>query len=302
MLAKALKNNDLIGIVSPAFCEDTEIINNKLDTFKQLGFNIVLGKHLYNHSGYFSGEDIDRASDLMDMFKNKDVKAIICFRGGYGSINILPYLNYSIIKKNPKILCGYSDLTTLINYINKKTGLITFHSPMINSNFKDEQTLESLKFTLMKGTAPYNIPIGDLPVYNDTNVIGILAGGNLSTICSALGTPYEINFNNKILLIEEINEYPYAIDRMLSQLLHSGRLSKCKGFILGHFTNCKLDDYSRSYTIDEIIKRILVPLNKPIINSIPFGHDYPNLTLPIGSKIKLDFDSKYIEFLSKIVL
>lgn len=302
MLARALKNNDLIGVVSPAFCEDTKVIDSKLEIFKELGFNIILGKHLYNRSGYFAGEAIDRASDLMDMFENKDVKAIICFRGGYGSINILPHLNYSIIKKNPKVLCGYSDLTALINYINKKTGLITFHGPMINSNFNDEQTLESLKFTLMQGYRPYNIPIGSSVYYNAVDTTGILAGGNLATICSTLGTPYEINFNNKILLIEEVNEYPYSLDRMLSQLLHSGKLSKCKGFILGYFTNCTVEDYSRSYTVEDIIKKILVPLNKPIITGLSFGHDYPNLTFPIGSKVRLNFTSKYIEILNNVVL
>ncbi|WP_238905930.1 LD-carboxypeptidase [Clostridium sp. YIM B02506] len=302
MLAKALKNNDLIGIVSPAFCEDIKVIDDKIDTFKKLGFNLLLGKHLYSRSGYFAGESIDRASDLMNMFENKDVKAIICFRGGYGSINILPYLNYSVIKKNPKILCGYSDLTTLINYINKKTGLVTFHGPMVNSDFNDEQTLESLKFTLMQGYSPYNIPFGGSVCYNEGNTTGILAGGNLATICSTLGTPYEINFNNKVLLIEEVNEYPYSLDRMLSQLLYSGKLSKCKGFILGHFTNCTVENYSKSYTVEDIIKNILVPLNKPIITGFSFGHDYPNLTLPIGSKIKLNFTSKYIEIMNNVVI
>lgn len=302
MLAKALKNNDLIGIVSPAFCEDIKVIDDKIDTFKKLGFNLLLGKHLYSRSGYFAGEAIDRASDLMSMFENKDIKAIICFRGGYGSINILPYLNYSVIKKNPKILCGYSDLTTLINYINRKTGLVTFHGPMVNSDFNDDQTLESLKFTLMQGYSPYNIPFGGSVCYNEANTTGILAGGNLSTICSTLGTPYEINFNNKILLIEEVNEFPYSLDRMLSQLLYSRKLSKCKGFILGHFTNCTVEDYSKSYTVDDIIKNILVPLNKPIITGFSFGHDYPNLTLPIGAKIKLNFTSKYIEILNNVVV
>lgn len=302
MLAKALKNNDLIGIVSPAFCEDIKVIDDKIDTFMKLGFNLLLGKHLYSRSGYFAGEAIDRASDLMNMFENKDVKAIICFRGGYGSINILPYLNYSVIKKNPKILCGYSDLTTLINYINKKTGLVTFHGPMVNSDFNDEQTLESLKFTLMQGYSPYNIPFGGSLCYNEGNTTGILAGGNLATICSTLGTPYEINFNNKVLLIEEVNEYPYSLDRMLSQLLYSGKLSKCKGFILGHFTNCTVENYSKSYRVEDIIKNILVPLNKPIITGFSFGHDYPNLTLPIGSKIKLNFTSKYIEIMNNVVI
>lgn len=299
--ASALKSNDLIGIVSPASGENDDVINEKISKFKELGFNILIGKYVYRNSGYFAGEPIDRANDLMDMFLNKDVKAIICFRGGYGSINILPYLNYNVIRRNPKILCGYSDLTVLINYITKKTGLITFHAPMINSNFNDEQTLESLKFTLMEGTNPYNIPIGHLNYYNPNDTVGILAGGNLTMICSTLGTPYEMNFNNRILLIEEINEYPYCIDRMLTQLLYSGKLSKCSAFILGYFTGCDLKDYSRSFKISEIISRILAPLNKPIITDFPFGHDYPNLTIPIGAKVKLNFTSKSIEILNHVV-
>lgn len=302
MLAKSLEKNDLIGIVAPASGEDAGFIKEKMDKFRDLGFNIIVGEHVYSNTGYFAGEAVNRADDLMKMFKNKEVKAIICLRGGYGCINILPYLNYDLIGKNPKILCGYSDITLLLNYITKKTKLITFHSPMVNSNFEDVKTLDSFKHTIMKGNKPYSISIDQMNYLNSNkNITGILAGGNLSMLCSSIGTPYEVDFQNKILLMEDINEPPYAIDRMLTQLLLSGKLHKCKGFILGHFTGCQLNDYTRSYRFIDIINRILTPLKKPIIVNFPFGHDYPNITLPIGTKVTLDFKNNFIHFLDKVV-
>ena len=301
LLPSSLNEKDRIGIVSTAFCENFSVIESKIKAFTDLEFKIKIGKSVYRTDGYFAGTPVSRAYDLMEMFVDNDVKAIFCFRGGYGSINILPYINLKLIKSHKKALCGYSDVTVLINYITKKTGLLTFHGPMITSNFDSLETLESLKFNLMQGTEPYSIPLGNFFSINPKETTGKLAGGNLTTICSAIGTPYEIDFRNKILIIEDVNEKPYSIDRMLTQLLLSGKLQQCKGFIFGSFLMCTPEESTNNFTINEIISRIITPLNKPALLDFPIGHSYPNLTLPIGALARLNFKGKTIDILNPIV-
>lgn len=282
MKFQKLKFGDTIGIISPASGDSPDVINYNISSFKNLGFKIKEGKHLRKKNDYLAASDKERAEDLMRMFEDKDVKAIVAYRGGYGCIRILPYLDIGLIKKNPKILCGYSDLTLLLNYISQKTGLVTFHGPMINSKINsDELTKNSFLSMLTDESNLINIPTKDFKIINKELFRGTLCGGNLTMLCSSLGTPYEINTRNKILMIEDINEENYAIDRSLIQLKLSGKLDSCRAFLIGHFT-----PYNPK-TIDTIIS-ILSPYNKPIIYNMPFGHDYPNISLPIGSSILFD--------------
>ncbi len=277
-----LKIGDTIGIVSPASGDSSDVINYNISSFKNLGFKIKEGKYLRRKNDYLSASDEERAEDLMEMFNDKEVKAIVAYRGGYGCIRMLPYLDMGVIKKNPKILCGYSDLTVLLNYLSQKTGLITFHGPMINSKVSsDEITKNSFLSMLTDERNLINISTKDFKVENKELFRGVLCGGNLTMICSTLGTPYEINTRNKILIIEDVNEENYAIDRCLMQLKLSGKLDFCRAFLIGNFT-----PYNPK-TINTILS-ILLPYKKPIIYNIPFGHDYPNITLPIGSSILFD--------------
>ena len=277
-----LKVGDTIGIVSPASGDSADVINYNISSFKNLGFKIKEGKYLRRKNDYLAASDKERAEDLMEMFKDKEVKAIVAYRGGYGCIRMLPYLDMGVIKRNPKILCGYSDLTVLLNYLSQKTGLITFHGPMINSKISsDEITKNSFLSLLTDESNLINISTKDFKVENKELFRGILCGGNLTMICSTLGTPYEINTRNKILMIEDVNEENYAIDRYLMQLKLSGKLDSCRAFLIGYFT-----PYNPK-TINTILS-ILLPYKKPIIYNIPFGHDYPNITLPIGSSILFD--------------
>lgn len=279
MKIKKLKLGDTIGIIAPASGDKNEVIDYNISSFKNLGFKAKEGKYIRNKQDYLSASDKERAEDFMNMIKDKDVKAIFAYRGGYGSIRIIPYLDFNTIKKNPKILCGYSDLTILLNHITQKTGIPTFHGPMINSKISsDKITKESLLSMLTKENNSINIQTKNLKIINPLHFKGTLCGGNLTVLCSSIGTPYEINTRNKILMIEDINEENYSIDRLLTQLKFSGKLSSCKGFLIGHFT-----PYNPK-TLNVILS-ILKPYNKPIICGIPFGHDYPNLTLPLGSTI-----------------
>ncbi|MHB8034248.1 LD-carboxypeptidase [Clostridium botulinum] len=301
MLLKHLNKGDTIGIVSPASPIEKEVVLKNIQIFKNLGFNIKLSNHVYDKYGYLSGKDIDRANDLMNMFIDPSVDMILCSRGGYGSMRILPYLDFNIIKNNPKIFGGFSDITVLLNYITSKCGFTTFHCPMLSSNFKNIYTFKNFLELLMNDFTSYEISNPNfVPLLSQTNDIveGNLVGGNLSLICNTLGTPYEINTMDNILFLEEISEPPYKIDRMLTQLILSGKIKSCSGLILGQFTNCNIDNCEKDFSLDEVILDRLLSSNKPVISNLMSGHCDPNVTLPIGSKIRLDCKNKLIKILN----
>ncbi|WP_291706687.1 LD-carboxypeptidase [Clostridium sp.] len=281
-----------IGIVAPSSPESKKYIDDKISSFEKLGFKIKKGKHLYDKLGYLAGNDEDRARDLNSMFEDKEVNAIVCLRGGYGSVRMAPFLDLKKIKRNPKPFFGYSDITLLLNYIYKKCHFPTFHGPMITSNFNDIDTKNYfLNILNHNNKLIYNLKDvchKDYCIWNNRDFKGHIVGGNLSIICSTIGTPYEIKFNNNILLVEDVNENPYAVDRMLSQLISCGKLKKLSAIIVGNFTNCNSKD--EVLTVEYIIKEKLMPLNIPIIYGLKLGHDYPNITVPIGSNFK--FSSK----------
>ena len=304
LLGKRLRFGDTIGLIAPASAENRDSIKKSISFFRNKGFNICEGKHLYDKWGYLAGNDKDRASDLMEMFHDKSIDMILCLRGGYGAARLLPYLDLDIIRKNPKIFAGFSDITILLNLFYQQCGLTTFHSPMGTSNLQDSITYNSFISTLMEGYKPYTIknPI-DVPIKCIIKgcTEGIIIGGNLSLICSTLGTPYEIETENKILFIEEVGEEPYKIDRMLTQLLLSNKLQKCKALILGQFKGCELPHYERSLTLEEVFVDRLYSLNIPMFSGFSVGHDYPRLTLPVGAKIKVDTETGTIDVLHKVI-
>lgn len=282
---KKLSNSSKFGIISPSSCENTKIIDKKISEFKLLGYNLKLGNHLYDKYSFFAGTHKSRAEDIINMFLDDTVEGIICLRGGYGCIHVLSHIPRKIIIEHPKFFCGYSDITLLLNYFSS-LGLITFHGPMINSDFNDIQTLNSFSSIISYNQNAYTYYLNEyknISYTNPSSFSGKIVGGNLSVICSSIGTPYEINTKNSILLIEEINEYPYAIHRMLTQLLYSGFLSKCNGIIVGYLSN--ESDYINSKVrllLENAVIDALEPIKIPIILGFPFGHNYPNLTIPIG--------------------
>jgi len=304
MLGKRLSLGDTIGLISPASPENIEAIKKSILFLKNQGFNVIEGNHLYDKWGYLAGKDKDRASDIMEMFKNQAVAMILCIRGGYGSSRILPYLDYDIIKNNPKIFAGFSDITVFLNSFYEKCGLITFHSPMGSSNLEDLETFKSFTFTFMEGYKPYTIKN---PSNYATQCIvkgiaeGYLIGGNLGLICNSLGTPYEIDMKDKIIFLEEVGEEPYRVDRILTQLLLANKLQQCKGIILGQFKGCDLPHYERSLTLLEVFQDRLYNLGIPMFSGLCSGHDYPKLTLPIGALVKMDAEAGVIHIMEAIV-
>jgi muramoyltetrapeptide carboxypeptidase len=302
MIGNKLKYGDTIGLVAPAGVEKAERIEKGISKLEELGFKIKKGKSIYDRWGYFAGSDEDRARDIMNMFEDEDVDMILCVRGGYGAMRIMPYLDFNLIAKNPKVFMGYSDITILLNTIYARTRMITFHGPMLNSDFTDEHTLNSFIKTIMEGDMKFSIknPCG-IPTVTNSNrcAAGKLVGGNLSLICSSMGTPYEINTKNNILFIEEVGEAPYKIDRMLTQLTLSGKLQHCSGIILGQFTDC--DDSESGFNLKEVIEDRILSLNIPTLLNFSCGHDNPKLVLPIGSNIRLNCRTGEIEVMEKVV-
>ncbi|AGK95251.1 S66 peptidase family protein [Clostridium pasteurianum] len=304
MIGKRLCIGDTIGIICPSSAENVEAIKNGINFFKKQGFNIKDGKHIYNRLGYLAGTDMERAQDLNNMFLDPNIKMILCIRGGYGSMRTLPYIDFDIIKNNPKIFVGFSDITTYLNGFYEKCNLITFHGPMLTSKFEDEFTLNSLLNTVMNGYNPFTIKNPDhIPTDSNSAITieGTLLGGNLSLICSTLSTDFEIDTTDKILFIEDVGEEPYSIDRMLTHLLLANKLQVCKGIILGQFTKCSLPHYERSLTLEEIIQDRILSLNIPTVLNFMSGHDYPKLTLPIGANIQLDCKNGTIKVLEPVV-
>ena len=240
----------------------------------------------------------------MTMFEDKKVDMILCVRGGYGTMRILPLLDLGIIKKNPKIFMGFSDITTLLNLFNQQCNLTTFHGPMGSSNLEDIETFNSFLTTLTQGNKSYEIK-NPSAYPHKCGVPGIaegtLVGGNMSLISATMGTPYEIDTAGKILFMEDVDEEPYAVDRTLTQLLIAGKLQSCKGIILGQFKACELPHYERSLTLQQVIEDRIYPLGKPVLQNFMTGHDYPKLTIPIGAKVRINSSEGTIQVLEPVV-
>ena len=291
MLCKKINKGSTIGVISPASAENPDLIKANIAILKNLGFNVKEGRHIYERNGYLCGKDEARVEDIMNMFIDKSVDMILCVRGGYGTMRLLPYIDFNIIKENPKLFMGYSDITALLNSFYQRCDLVTYHGPMLLNNLSDKETHESFIFNLTKEHKPYKL--NDFQTKPFSKLVGGTAegnivGGNLSLIAGTMGTPYEIDMKDKILFLEEIDEEPYRIDRMLTQLLLAGKLQSCSGFMLGQFKGCEAADPKSSLSLDHVLRDRIINLNKPTLSGIMSGHDYPKLTIPIGVKAKLD--------------
>lgn len=304
--ANRLKINDLIAINAPggAIFDKAEIPYFK-KYLEDLGFQVLICQTLYTQNGHLSNSPEFRAKELNDLFKNPKVKGIIAMRGGSGTAQILPFLDYKIIQENPKVLMGYSDLTSLINAIYTKTNLISFHGPVGYSTWEgySEKIFRNilLKYNSNKKYILSSI-LNEFYTINSGKAIGKLFGGNLSVLCSMLGTPYLPNFKNNILFLEEIKEEPYRIDRMFTQLKLSGILYQISGLILGIFKNCKAEEPKKSMTIKEVIKFHFKDLKIPIFYGARIGHIKDKWIVPIGIEAEMDADKGTIQFLESPVL
>ena len=306
MLFKKPRVGSTIGVITPAASISRD--DKKFDLFetrmKNLGFKVKYGKSVGEKLAYLGGSDIDRLADLMDMFLDKDVDIILAMLGGYGCSRIVDKIDYEIIKQNPKPLIGFSDITVLLNSINKFTSMPTIHGPVgiyLGKESFDEFSLDDFSKILFEnqlGRVLVN-PKCDAITLNGGVARGKLVGGNLSLINNLIGTPYEIDFSDKIVFIEEVDESPYQIDRFLSALKLSGSLEKARGFIFGYFTNCDPKE-ENSWDYVELIKQYFSKLNVPVIYDFASGHDLPFISLPIGLEVELDATNKKITILEEM--
>ena len=300
---KALQQGDRVAIIAPASPTDKTLIDKCVRSLKDLGLEVIVGTSCLSEHGFLSGTDDIRANDVNRMFADKNIKGIFAIRGGYGCARLLDLIDFKMIKKNPKIFVGYSDITALHIAINQKSKLITYHGPMVSTELikgLDEYSDDYYKRFLFSREEINEIfnPVGcNLEVINDGIATGQLVGGNLSLVCSSLGTKYEINTKNKILFLEEVEETPYKIDRMLLQLKQSGKLKDASGIILGTFTNCIASANKKSLSLQEVFNEIILPLKKPTISNLVCGHCLPTLTLPLGSKVIMDANEKRIKII-----
>lgn len=277
---KALPAGGTIGIVAPAGAVDQNKLEEGIGWLLKQGYQVKPGRYLTARSGYLAGTDRERAADVMSMFLNKRVDAIICARGGYGCMRILPLLDFNLIRKWPKIFVGYSDVTA-IHAALQRVGVVSFHGPMVAANVgAAEYSWQALRQVVEEKSKAWFV--GDF--LHDGQAEGRLVGGNLSIITSLMGTPYELSFKGVILCIEEVAEASYRIDRMLTQLLLSGKLQQLAGLVIGDFENCEQDRGASVFTVPEVMAERLSGLGIPVLTGLHFGHGRENITLPLGVK------------------
>lgn len=290
-----LKKGDTVAVIAPASPPNKENLKRGLKFVEDLGLNYKLGESLYSEYGYLAGNDEARLSDLNEMFLDNEIKAIICAGGGYGTARIASAINYDAIKSNPKIFWGYSDITFLHTAIRQQTGLVTFHGPMLASDIGKEEANQISKDTFQQLFAPtdlnYSSAISQIEELVPGSAEGSLVGGNLSLLSSSMGTPFEIDTEGKILLIEDINEEPRAVDRMLNQLYMAGKLQGSSGILIGDFNNC-VPERDLSLSLEEVIDHYIQLAGRPALKGFKMGHCSPHIGVPLGASASMNTKEK----------
>lgn len=298
--------NDLIAVCAPAGpLRDTshaDVFKNKLQS---LGFRVVLGKNVKTTHGFFTATDQERADELMDFVRNPEVKAIVCMKGGWGCARILDKLDYELIRKNPKVIMGFSDITSLINAITMYSGLVTYHGPSGNSTWNDF-SLEYIRKVLVhaekviykKGPSTDDV----ITTHSPGIAEGELFGGNLSVLTAMIGTPYFPDPTGKIMFLEEVKEEPFRIDRMIVQLEQAGIIEKLNGIIIGKFRDCVAEEPDFSFTCEEIYKDHFSGLKIPVYSGAMIGHIVNKFTIPIGVRARMNADKGELELLEPSVV
>jgi len=306
---KRLELGDTIGVITPSepvLEEKHERYNKGIEALIDKGFKIVVGNFvLSNPDSYISAGDVERAEDINAMFASPEVTTILCTTGGYNSNGLLPYLNYDLIKNNPKIFVGLSDPTAIVNAIHKKTGLVTFHGPSVMSDFG-------------KGIHPYTEkyferalmgaePIGRVEELSKWEILkegkaqGRLIGGNLSTLQLMIGTEYEPQWKDCILFWEEIGAEPYFIEQKLIQFKQAGILNQLNGMIVGRCVDCEMKSFKRLTSIQEVVNKVCKDYKFPIIYNVDLGHTREKITIPLGVRGYIDTNNNEFSIVDRAV-
>ena len=297
-----LSAGDTVGLVLPArMAFEPSRIALAREQLEAIGLQVKVGAHAYARDSYLAGSDEERAADLDAMFADPEVRGIFCFTGGWGSPRVLPRLDFERIRRHPKALIGFSDITALLNAVHQRTGLVTFHGPVADGDLKP-WTLEQLRRVVMSAA-----PIGALanPPKKDDELVprayriltlragraaGKLVGGNLSLVAALMGTPWEIDTQGAILLLEDVHEELYRVDRMLTQLHQGGKLAAAAAVVVGYCSECPPGE-GASFSFEQILRHWLEPLGVPAMAGLAFGHLPEKLTLPIGLPATVDTEA-----------
>jgi muramoyltetrapeptide carboxypeptidase len=304
-----LRRGDVIGLIAPASAPSTpRKVELAARYLEGLGYRVKLGAHVNARHGYFAGTDAERASDLNAMLNDSHVKAIFALRGGYGTPRLLPFVDYRAVRRQPKIVVGYSDLTALQLALFQRTGLVTFSGPMAAVElwqrpdpYTEEHFWRLLTSNRKIGVLPN--PRGHMAVSrHGGRAEGRLLGGNLSLLVSNLGTPFSPSYRNALLALEDVREHFHRIDRMFTQLRNAGVLSQISGLLLGHFTRCAPSDPDEPHlSLRQVFEEALRWVNSPTIEGFQYGHIPRQLTIPLGVRARLDADRGKVEVLESAV-
>jgi muramoyltetrapeptide carboxypeptidase len=282
----------MIGIVAPASPFQKEELEQGLEILRHMGFRVRLADGLFDVHGYLAGEDARRAAQLMEMFQDASVDAIMCARGGYGCMRILPLLDYHLIRRHPKPFIGFSDITALHQAFRMLGGMVTFHGPVVCTLFKDEELSRSSLLETLSGQMPAAVSDAQMRSILPGAAEGRLTGGNLTVLCHLLGTPFAPSFDGAILFIEDCGEALYRIDRMLTHMKLSGCMEGLAGIALGSFKNC-----GDEADICNLVRQQFEARAIPIVAGLSAGHAQKNVTLPLGIQVRLDADMAKLVFL-----
>lgn len=310
---KRLQPGMTVSLVAPAGASNNrQHVHMAIDVLKSLGYRVKEGKNLYRRTQYLAGTDTERAEDINEAFRDPEVDGIFTLTGGYGAMRALPYLDYDMIRKNPKVIIGYSDITALLLALYARSGLVCFHGPVASSMFS-EYTLAEYKKVVVNPTDSVQIgapPAVEYPEgqtersnrimkFSGGKARGRLVGGNLSLVSPLIGTPYEPDFEGAILFLEDVNEAFYRLDRMITHLLLAGKLQQLSGIVMGKFT--KIPEEGNYFNLEEIIEQLLVPLGIPVVRGLMIGHVTDKTTVPMGVTAELDGDAGTLTLLEPAV-
>ncbi len=311
LLPAPLRKGDTVALVSPSAATD-EALSLQLarEAMEALGFKVAAGAHMASRRGHLAGTDAERAGDLNAAFANPDVKAIVCVRGGSGAARLLPLIDYDAVRRNPKVLLGYSDITALHNALLAQAGLVTFHGPIGSGSWNRFNVDQFRRVFLDRELVTYRnaVDAGDelVPRKNRTVTIaggkarGELVGGNLTVLSALAGTPYLPDFSGKILFLEDVSEAPYRVDRMFSTLKLMGALDRIAGFVFGECTDCDPGDGYGSLTLDQIFEDHIRPLGIPAYRGAMIGHIRQQFIVPVGGRVELDADAGTFRMLEPV--
>ncbi|MEQ8381665.1 MAG: LD-carboxypeptidase [Coleofasciculus sp. A1-SPW-01] len=301
---RRLNPGDTVGLISPAGLVDQKTLDEIAPILSQLGLKTKLGTHLFDQYGYLAGQDVDRAADVNAMFADSSVQAVLAMAGGWGCNRILPLLDYELIRQNPKIIIGYSDVTSLLLAIYTHSNLITFHGPLGTSTW-NWFSIQHLQRILFDGAAMTLQNLLSTPVETITKgkARGRLVGGNLSLVAALVGSDYLPDWQNSILFVEDIREEVYRIDRLLTQLKLAGILDQVAGFIFAQCTNCPAGEANEpSLTLRQVLADHIKPLGIPAWYGSMIGHIQDKFTVPIGGMIEIDAERGTIRLLESVVI